>query len=168
MFTILSIADTLKTGPFPQTGAIIVQKGSGDSSVAQIVQAIASLLTLAIAVWAALQWRTQYATKEWSNTAQFLLKYPRFFGDDINLTYKTKYKDQEAAKYELVARLSIAYLDDVYHLSMKDQLAGWLSGSIRVFAYPHRQWFRDHKSSYSIYFFRFVDDGIKRIERGEE
>jgi hypothetical protein len=159
----MTTLDTLTVFTSRDTATVIL-RSSNTTSWLQWLQLLIGLATVIVGAVALVQWRQQYATTEWSNRLQFLLKYPRFYTADGNVEYSTKYIADEAAKYELVARLSIAYVDDLHSLGLEHHMEDWLVGSIRVFVYPHRAWFRKNKASYSETFFHYVDDKLKRLE----
>jgi hypothetical protein len=122
-------------------------------NIPQWLSAIAALSALSLAVfsawWAGRQWRTQYITEEWGKTVEFLFSNAQFLNPALNSDYRNKYSGDERQKYELVARRSIAYVDDLYHLRLRGQMKSWLRGAISVFVKPHLTWFRDNRDSYS-------------------
>jgi len=127
--------------------AVEIQVGSVAQWVAAAVALAGLILAAFSARWAAKQWRLQYFTKEWAATIQFLFDHSEFLDEDKNRTYQTSYTGADLAKYNLIARLSIGYVDDLYHLSTGKYLSSWLRGSIRLFVAPHSQWFQDNQDS---------------------
>jgi len=108
----------------------------------------ALILAAFSAWWAAKQWRLQYFTKEWASTIRFLFDNPEFLNPEKNERYKDVYEHTDRFKYELIARVSIAYVDDLYHLRTGKYLKSWLRGSVKLFVSPHIQWFRDNTDAY--------------------
>lgn len=78
-----------------------------------------------------------------------------------------KYDGDEAVKYDLIARLSIGYVDDLYHLKTGKYLKSWLRGSMQVFVGPHYSWFLDHKDAYDAKFVAAIMAGVK-VTQGDE
>ncbi|MDQ3803411.1 MAG: hypothetical protein M3416_06220 [Acidobacteriota bacterium] len=119
-------------------------------NVVDIVVAL-GLLTLAVisALWARREWRYQHITKEWGGLVQFLLSHARYMDAERNANYRTEYQGVDAVKYQLVARLCLAYLDDVYHLKMWHYKANWLVGSVAFLAGTHRAWLKANAAAYS-------------------
>ena len=73
-----------------------------------------------------------------------------------NRGYATTYSAQEATEYEIVARLCIGYLDDMYFLGYEKATKNWLAGSVRFLAGTHRKWLEDHKDVYAPEFYDFI------------
>lgn len=111
------------------------------------------------------EWRYQHITKEWASLVQFLMGHAGYMQPQRNENYKTEYTDEESVKYELVARLCIAYLDDVYHLKMWNYQKGWLVGSVQFLAGTHRRWLEDHRDAYSR---KFHDELIECLKVKQE
>jgi hypothetical protein len=109
------------------------------------------LLTLAVisALWAKREWRYQHITKEWGSLVQFLMSHPRYMDAERNANYLSEYEGDEKIKYQLVARLCLAYLDDVYHLKMWHYKENWLIGSIQFLAGTHGAWLKANAATYS-------------------
>jgi hypothetical protein len=124
----------------------------------QWVTALAAIAAFCLALysarWAIRQWRTQYLTQEWCKTIDFLHANSKYLDSESNARYKDVYASEDAARYQLVARRSIAYVDDLFNLNMDEHFNSWLKGSMKVFVRPHLQWFKDNKSSYSNEFHR--------------
>jgi hypothetical protein len=122
-------------------------------SLPQWVSAGAAVAALGLAGvsarWAAAQWRLQHFTTEWGKTVAFLYDKAQFLNPEANKEYKIKFKDDAFRQYELVARFSISYVDDLFHLGMGSHLKNWLRGSVQLFVAPHQQWFEDHEAAYS-------------------
>ena len=130
-------------------------------TVAQWVAAIAALGAVLVAYrsakWAGKQWRTQYLISQWHETVEALSKKLEFLDPVKNASYATVYTGDKAREYELIARRSIAYVDDLFALQMNDELEDWLKGSWDVFVLPHQAWFDDHKDAYSAEFVAAVE-----------
>ena len=126
---------------------------AGFGSVAQWVSAIVAIAALLTAFfsarWAIRQWHLRFLTEEWIKTHEFLFTNVAFQDPGKNPTYAQSYLGIEKTKYELVARRSIAYVDDICSLGMKSYFESWLKGSVDLFVKPHRQWYLDHKGLYS-------------------
>ena len=118
------------------------------------------LLAVVSALWAGRQWRLQHVTKEWAKTVQFLLDHPTFLDEQRNAQYEQEFKET-LGQYEMVARVSIGYVDDLYHLGFKESLHGWLKGSVKLFVGRHRKWFDDHPENYSAEFRQEINDILK-------
>jgi hypothetical protein len=117
----------------------------------------AAVLTLGLAIisarWAAKQWRLQHFTTEWGKTVAFLQANPKYINRARNLNYRRVYAEgEERDTYELVARYSIGYVDDLFHLGMGKYLRSWMVGSVHLFVMPHQAWFQDHEGAYSTKF----------------
>jgi hypothetical protein len=130
-------------------------------NVAGWLSAIIALVALVIAYCSARrafrQWQMRYLTEEWVKTAEFLFENTKYLVPDKTAKYEESFKGDEKVKYELVARRSIAYVDDLYNLQMSDHLKAWLRGSVDLFVKPHHRWFRDHPHLYSEKFVQFVN-----------
>ncbi len=161
MFLVLSVAVVITVVP-DDTATRLLPTYFGN--VAQWVAALVPLLALLLAAisarWAAKQWRLQYFTKEWSNTVQFLIANSEFMNPDTNKEYRVNYKGDKLVKYELVARISIAYVDDLYYLGTGKYFENWLRGSVKVFVHPHRWWFRENSDSYAKEFVKYITDSL--------
>jgi len=83
--------------------------------------------------------------------------------------YKEKFKDDKLIKYDFVARLCIAFIDDMYFLNYKNELDGWFKGSIKLLVQPHYKWFEDNHDSYDIKFIEFIEEKLSetQITNGE-
>jgi hypothetical protein len=102
------------------------------------------------------QWKTQYVVAEWYKTVDFLFANPQYLDPIRNHDYREEYSGEEAIKYELVARRSIAYVDDLFQFGLRGHLGSWLSGAVYVFVRPHLSWLRHNRESYSTEFFDAV------------
>jgi hypothetical protein len=133
-------------------------------TVAQWVSAIATVAGLILVIlsarWAAAQWRMQYLTEQWGKTVDFLFDNPQYLDPDKNAKYQDWYRGDEAQKYGLVARRSISYVDDLFHLRLRGHLKSWLKGSMELFVKPHLGWFKDHRHFYSD---KFVEAVLKEF-----
>ncbi len=133
-----------------------------------IVEIIVPLGGLALAtvsaLWAGRQWKYQHITREWGRLIQFLIEHPRYMRPDQNANYRAEYHDEEAQRYELVARLCIAYLDDVYHLGLARFQANWLAGSANLLLGRHKAWFADNTDSYSGDFVSYMNAQLRSRE----
>jgi hypothetical protein len=122
----------------------------------------AAILALGLAAfsawWAAKQWRLQHFTSEWGKTVQFLHTHAKFIDPATNQNYKTQFTGEELRRYELVARLSIAYVDDLYHLKMGKHLESWMKGSVQLFVKPHKIYFSDNTDAYSPEFVKEMNE----------
>jgi hypothetical protein len=122
-------------------------------TVAQWISGIAAVAAVCIAwrsaVWAGKQWRTQYLISQWHETVNFLSTKLEFLDPVQNQRYAASYTGADAREYELIARRSIAYVDDLFALRMQHYLHDWLRGSWQLFVAPHRAWFEDHQDAYS-------------------
>ena len=127
-----------------------------------------SALILAIfsARWAGRQWRYQHITKEWGVLVQLLMNYTAYMDTKKNQQYKTAYEGDEKRKYELVARLCLSYLDDVYYLNLWHFSENWLVGSVEFLAGTHRQWLEDHKDVYSEEFYESLIKALGPAPKG--
>lgn len=130
--------------------------------VTQIVAPIGILLTLITINMNVRNWKWTYFTKEWSTLMQFLHSNAKFMDPSKTVKYKTEFIGDDAMKYELIARLCIAYLDDLYFLGSKRELLTWFRGSIKLFAGTHRAWLEDHRDSYDRAFFDFIQNELPR------
>ena len=122
-------------------------------------------LTLAIvsAIWASRQWRYQHITKEWGSLVQFLLNYTPYMNPEKNANYATVYEGDEKRKYEMIARLCLSYLDDVYYLGLWNFSNDWLCGSVNFLAGTHRKWLEDHRNNYADEFYESLITALNKI-----
>jgi hypothetical protein len=102
------------------------------------------------------QWRWSYFTKEWSTLMQLLIDQAQFMDTTKTANYKTEFTADELTKYDIVARLCIGYLDDLYFLRSEKEMSSWFRGSMRLFAGTHRAWLSDNQSSYDPRFYQFI------------
>lgn len=162
------LEDTVRVMLRDELATVILPRLSNSGSTAQWVSAGVSGFAFALAVisgWLAYRrWRLDYLTSEWSKTIHFIFAHPEFLDADANRQYRVSHQGKELHRYELVARLSIAFLDDLYHLRMRGHLENWLKGSVDIFLRPHYQWFNDHTEFYSD---GFVEDMRRRMNQLE-
>ncbi len=125
-------------------------------------------LTAIVALFAALigylagirSWRLKYFTEQWWATMRFLYENSQFLDGKKNKDYMANYPGEELRKYELVARMSIGLLDDMYCAGSKKDLENWFRGSIKVLAAPHQAWFRTHQDSYDPKFYTYLSERL--------
>jgi len=120
---------------------------------------VAAILTL---WWSVRNWKWTYFTKEWSTLVQFVQPQAKFMDPSLTANYKTSFTGEDAMKYELIARLCIGYLDDLYFLGSKRQFRTWFRGSGKLFAGTHRKWLTDHQDSYDQGFYKFIVSQLDR------
>lgn len=139
------------------------------ATLKNIVDIVAPLGLLALAVvsalWAKREWRYQHITKEWGGLVQFLMSHAGYMDPQRNAEYKTAYHGEDAVRYRLVARLCLAYLDDVYHLKMWHYQKNWLVGSVQFLAGTHRAWLKDNPAAYSR---QFHDKLVRCLDETED
>jgi hypothetical protein len=99
-------------------------------------------------------WKLTYLTKDWSALIQFIQSQPKFMDRKLTVAYQQSFQGDDAIRYEMIARLCIGYLDDVYVLERR--IPSWLCGSVDLFAATHRKWMEDHKSSYDLKFYESI------------
>jgi hypothetical protein len=112
--------------------------------------------------WNAHNLRTTYFTKEWSTLMQFLQPKAKFMDPDRTRDYGRSFTGAEKVEYELVARLCIGYVDDLYFLGGRRKVRNWFRGSVKLLVGTHRTWLDDHQDAYDARFYRFV---IRELER---
>jgi len=108
------------------------------------------------------QWRWTYFTKEWSTLMQLLATKVSFMDPDCTADYKNKFEKTQQIEYEIVARLCIGYLDDLWFLGSEKEMLTWFRGSMRLFGGTHRAWLRDNSKSYDPRFYKFLDSWLTR------
>lgn len=145
---------------------------SGDSmhwameALIENVFRLVGLGILAIVVgWKALErWKIQHFTKEWDLLVRFLSDENNAGFMDPNKTsvYKIAFsKDNELIRYEMVARMCFAFLDDMFYQKYySDKVNDWYTGSFELFAGRHWQWYTEHLDSYSEDFQQFLEDRV--------
>ncbi|HJQ36792.1 MAG TPA: hypothetical protein VKB93_06620 [Thermoanaerobaculia bacterium] len=106
------------------------------------------------------QWRWTFCTKEWSTLMQMLANNARYMDPANTADYKNKFTGDEAPKYDLIARLCIGYLDDLWFLGSEQEMKTWFCGSMRLFGGTHRAWLRDHSAAYDPRFYNFLDQWL--------
>ena len=99
-------------------------------------------------------------TRDWAELVKYLQERPQFMDESKTSTYRTSYNGDEAIEYELVARLCIAYLDDMWFMKSKRRFKNWFRGSIILFAGRHKAWLKDNKDSYDIEFYDHIIDKL--------
>jgi len=133
------------------------------AQVAAPLGTIVAIVGLIITMWwNARSLKLAYFTKEWSTLMQFVQQRAKFMDPARARDYRNTFRDDDAMQYELVARLCIGYLDDLYFLGSKRQVRGWFRGSVRLLAGTHRAWLDDHQDSYDPKFYAFVVSELKR------
>jgi hypothetical protein len=105
--------------------------------------------------WNAQSMRLTYFTKEWSTLLQFLQQRAKFMDPDRTRDYRHEFLAAEKMEYELVARLCIGYVDDLYFLRSY-QWHSWFRGSVKLLVGTHRAWLEDHQEYYDKEFYNFV------------
>jgi hypothetical protein len=154
------------TVQLPSPISVTLTRPERDSwdNLSQIVAPIVTLVGLGVAIftvwWSVRSWKWTYFTKEWSALMQFIQTQPKFMDRTLTTDYKNSFTGDDAIKYEMIARLCIGYLDDIYFLGSKRKLRKWFRGSVKLFAGTHRQWLEDHKDSYYPRFYEFILDEL--------
>jgi hypothetical protein len=87
---------------------------------------------------------------------RFIQPQAKFMDQSLASDYKQNFTGEEAMQYEMIARLSIAYLDDLYHIRSGKVIRKWFRGSLRLLAGTHRKWLADHEDSYDPKFYKFI------------
>ncbi len=132
----------------------------GQSFVAKEFKDWVALLGVVLAFlgyrWTSNQWRKNFLTEKWTALMEFLQEKPQYMNPEKNRDYKTKFQDHEANAYEIVARLCIGYLDDMYFLGYRKHFKTWFRGSIKLFAGTHRVWLENNHDSYDEEFYDFL------------
>jgi hypothetical protein len=118
-----------------------------------LIALVAAIITVSRSVR---MWKWTYFTKEWSSLMQFLQPHAKFMDRSLTADYETKFAGDDLMKYEIIARLCIAYLDDLYFLGSKRYIRTWFKGSVRLFAGTHRKWLEDHEGAYDPGFYKFI------------
>lgn len=67
------------------------------------------------------QWRWTFFTKEWSALMQLLANQAEFMDPVKTANYKTAFTAAEQQKYDIIARLCIGYLDDLWFLGSEKE-----------------------------------------------
>ncbi len=127
------------------------------AALAVPVTAIGALIvTVTTLRWSVRQWRWTYFTKEWSTLMQLLKDDATFMDAERTATYKTSFSGDDRMKYDMIARLCIGYLDDLYFLGSEKEMTTWFRGSMRLFGGTHRAWLEDNQDSYDAGFYQFI------------
>ena len=108
------------------------------------------------------QWRWTFFTKEWSSLMQMLSNQAEFMDPVKTASYKTAFTADQQQKYDIIARLCIGYLDDLWFLGSEKEMLTWFRGSMRLFGGTHRAWLRDNRLSYDERFYTFLDDWLNK------
>ena len=124
-------------------------------------------LALVVGLLALDRWRIQHFTKEWDELVRFLSDKDNADFMDPNKTgsYKTSFTNTDAIRYEMVARMCLAFLDDMYHLKYSEHMKDLYAGSLGLFAGRHWQWYTDNPDSYSADFQKFLDKHVPAAKR---
>jgi hypothetical protein len=129
-------------------------------NLSQIVAPLGTLVGLVAAIitvgWSVRSWKLTYFTKEWSALMKFVQPQAKFMDCKLTAEYETSFKNDDAMKYEMIARLCIGYLDDLYFMGSKRKLRKWFRGSVKLFAGTHREWLKAHEDSYDPKFYQFI------------
>ena len=117
--------------------------------------------------WLAInRWRVQHFTTEWDELVRFLSQKDNanFMDPEKTRDYKNKFKGKKLIRYEMVARMCLAFLDDMFHQKYlkKKKVKDWYAGSLELFAGRHWEWYSDHKDSYSLKFQTFLSENVKQ------
>jgi hypothetical protein len=128
-----------------------------------LVQLAGPLVTLVAATvaffsfrWSVKNWRLTFFTKEWTSLIEFLKNEAKFMDPSKNREYRAHFVGEDLIKYDLIARLCIGYLDDLYYLGSKHEMCTYFRGSIRLFGDTHRSWLKDNMSAYDRSFYDFI------------
>ncbi len=106
--------------------------------------------------WTSEQWKRNFLTEKWTDLIEFLQQKPQYMNAERNREYLTAFTADEAKAYEMVARLCIGYLDDMYFLGYRKHFPTWFRGSIKLFAGTHRSWLERNGDSYDTQFYQFL------------
>lgn len=121
---------------------------------------LSALVALAVLLWQVRQWRLTFYTRDWTNLIKFLHANAEYMNPEKTRNYKEEFKGPDAIKYELVARLCIAYLDDMYFIGPKRIVRTWMKesmkGSVKLLCGRHRAWMEDNKQSYDKSFYDLI------------
>ena len=138
----IGIATAQQPPPSPLSATLTRPTRDGWDYLAQIAAPLGTLVALVAAIftlhWSVRNWKWTYFTKEWSTLMQFLQPQARFMDPALTTDYKRHFTGDDAMKYEMVARLSIGYLDDLYFLGSKREIRTWFRGSVKLFAGKQR------------------------------
>lgn len=122
-----------------------------------LVPAISVVATLGVgATLARREYRQKFLSQEWSSLMRFLLDNAEYMDLERNRRYRTAYQGADAIRYELVARICIAYVDDMYFMHFARSQSDWMVGAIPLFIGTHAAWFREHPSFYAADFHTYV------------
>lgn len=164
LLTAVHIAGAQQQSPLPQAPSR-PPRDAWDI-LSQIAAPVGTLVALLIAIitisYSVRSWKWTYFTKEWSALLQFVQPQARFMNSSLNADYKTHFIGDDAMKYEMIARLCIGYLDDLYFLRSKSHIRTWFRGSVKLLAGTHRKWLEDHQDSYDKRFYHFIVSELNR------
>ncbi len=102
------------------------------------------------------RWKFNFLTDKWTELIKFLQGHSKYMNAETNRNYLTVHTGDAAKEYEMVARLCIGYLDDMYFLGYKKQFPTWFRGSIKLLAGTHRSWLERNRDSYDTEFYAFL------------
>lgn len=125
-----------------------------------LIKVLAFVVTIASLWWARKQWRLSYLTKEWSALIKHLEGNAKFMDKEKAEDYKNSFHGDDAVRYEMVARLCIGYVDDMFNLGYGGELSKWFRGSVNLLVGTHNKWFRDNKDSYDPEFVVFIERSL--------
>jgi hypothetical protein len=127
--------------------------------LAKIVVPVAGAITaVLLAAKAAFdKWRIENFTNRWYELMKYLHEHPQYMDPAKNQDYKNKFTDDAKWQYESIARMCIAYVDDVYFLDPCTNFEKWFRGTIPLLVGRHRKWFEDNQDSYAPEFIRYVN-----------
>jgi hypothetical protein len=151
----MSAADRVIVVPVPASLRDWITFAGTLITLAALVVAIVTLR------WSVKQWRWTYFTKEWSTLMHFLKDDARFMDAENAANYKTAFAGEDRMKYDVIARLCIGYLDDLYFLGSEKEMCTWFRGTMRLFAVTHRAWLEDNRDAYDPRFYRFISSWTK-------
>lgn len=142
---------------------IVVEKKVVSNSwghVKEVIDIILPPLTVIVAffgIWLGYrQYKFTIFTRDWAELMKYLLKNAKYMDESKTSTYKTSYIDNELIEYEIIARLCIAYLDDMWFMNSKKRFENWFKGSVILFSGRHKAWLKDNKDSYDEDFYNYI------------
>lgn len=156
----VALSSTLLTVPSAanaSANSIIDSKPIWLDFLSILVPAIAVVVTIALgAIIARREYRQKFLSQEWSSLMRFLLDNAEYMDREKNRRYRTAYQGVDLVRYELVARICVAYVDDMYFMNFAKSQTDWMVGAIPLFIGTHAAWFRDHPSVYAADFYATV------------
>lgn len=143
-----------------------------DSIIANLGSWIGGLIIAVIAALAAAwfgfrQWRLQHFSDKWYHLMEFLNEHSGYMDTIKNGNYDTAYPTaEEKWKYESIARMCVAYVDDAFYLGIYNNKSNddWYKGTVPLLVGKHYQWFLDNDDSYSDKFKLFVEGRLKSVD----